>query len=128
MDASNLPGTYGLVTATCTYEGENTVLLLQTARYLVKAWKQAVSGQPLPPTVAYLNVLSRGVKQRPWKNTLTCIVQAHQAVAARYINIPLNIPFFCVVGIIKILIQNRIEIDSQTFKHTQELPFMILIL
>ncbi|KYQ53952.1 putative peroxisomal acyl-coenzyme A oxidase 1 [Trachymyrmex zeteki] len=82
MDASNLPATYGLVTATCTYEGENTVLLLQTARYLVKAWRQAIGGESLPPTVGYLAVLSRGVKQRPWKNTLSCIVQAHQAVAA----------------------------------------------
>lgn len=32
MKSSNLPSTYGLVTAACTYEGENTVLLLQTAR------------------------------------------------------------------------------------------------
>lgn len=82
MDASNLPATYGLVTAACTYEGENTVLLLQTARYLVKAWRQAVSGDSLPPTVKYLEYLSRRIKQRPWKNTLTCIVRAHQAVAA----------------------------------------------
>lgn len=82
MDASNLPATYGMVTAVCTYEGENTVLLLQTARYLVKAWRQAVSGQRLPPTVEYLGVLLRGIKQRPWKNTLSCIVTAHQAVAA----------------------------------------------
>ncbi|XP_011505527.1 PREDICTED: probable peroxisomal acyl-coenzyme A oxidase 1 [Ceratosolen solmsi marchali] len=81
-DASNMPATYGLVTAICTYEGENTVLLLQTARYLVKAWKQAVSGEALPPTVKYLELLSRKIKQRPWKNTLTCIVRAHQAVAA----------------------------------------------
>ncbi|XP_032663048.1 probable peroxisomal acyl-coenzyme A oxidase 1 isoform X2 [Odontomachus brunneus] len=82
MDASNLPATYGLVTATCTYEGENTVLLLQTARYLVKAWRQAVSGQRLPLTVEYLGVLSRGIKQQRWNNTLSCIVTAHQAVAA----------------------------------------------
>lgn len=82
MDASNLPAIYGLVTATCTYEGENTVLLLQTARYLMKAWRQAVGGEPLPPTVGYLAILSRRAKQRPWKNTLSCIVQAHQAVAA----------------------------------------------
>lgn len=33
MESSNLPSTYGMVTAACTYEGENTVLLLQTARY-----------------------------------------------------------------------------------------------
>ncbi|XP_076631594.1 acyl-coenzyme A oxidase 1 [Colletes latitarsis] len=82
MDASNLPATYGLVTAVCTYEGENTVLLLQTARYLVKAWKQAVSGQPLPVTIRYLTDLVKGIKQRPWKNNLTCIIQSHQAVAA----------------------------------------------
>ncbi|KAG5309180.1 ACOX1 oxidase, partial [Pseudoatta argentina] len=62
MDASNLPATYGLVTATCTYEGENTVMLLQTARYLVKAWRQAIGGEPLPPTVGYLAVLSRGIR------------------------------------------------------------------
>lgn len=32
MLSSNLPYTYGLATAACTYEGENTVLMLQTAR------------------------------------------------------------------------------------------------
>lgn len=35
MLSSNLPLMYGLVTAACTYEGENTVLLLQTARCLL---------------------------------------------------------------------------------------------
>ncbi|XP_058798403.1 probable peroxisomal acyl-coenzyme A oxidase 1 [Phymastichus coffea] len=82
MDASNLPATYGLVTAACTYEGENTVLLLQTARYLVKARRQAVSGDALPPTVDYLQLLSRRSKQRPWRNSSDCVVRAHQAVAA----------------------------------------------
>lgn len=32
MHSSNLPNIYSLITATETYEGENTVLLLQTAR------------------------------------------------------------------------------------------------
>lgn len=32
MECSNMPSTYGMVTAACTYEGENTVLLLQTSR------------------------------------------------------------------------------------------------
>lgn len=85
MDASNLPTTYGLLTAMCTYEGENTVLLLQTARYLVKAWKQAVNRESLPPTVKYLEAAARRGKRRPWKNTLTCIIIAHQAVAAGYV-------------------------------------------
>ncbi|KAK2584941.1 hypothetical protein KPH14_002534 [Odynerus spinipes] len=82
MDSSNLPATYGLVTASCTYEGENTVLLLQTARYLIKVWKQAEAGSLLPPTVEYLSDLARGVRQAPWNNSLTCIVKGHQAVAA----------------------------------------------
>jgi acyl-CoA oxidase len=97
MDASNLPATYGLVTAICTYEGENTVLLLQTARYLVKAWKQAVSGEALPPTTKYLELLSYKVKQQPWKNTFTCIVRAHQAVAAGSVSLyvkKLTLPVF----------------------------------
>lgn len=82
MDASNLPATYGLVSASCTYEGENTVLLLQTARYLVKTWKQAEAGGSLPTTVQYLSYLTLGVKQEPWNNSLECIIKAHQAVAA----------------------------------------------
>lgn len=82
MGSSNLPATYGMVTAACTYEGENTVLLLQTARYLVKTWKQAISGKSVPPTVKYLSVHAKGIKSRAWKNTLTCIVTAHEAVAA----------------------------------------------
>ncbi|CAK9808340.1 Probable peroxisomal acyl-coenzyme A oxidase 1 [Anthophora quadrimaculata] len=85
MDSSNLPATYGLVTAICTYEGENTVLLLQTARYLVKAWKQAVSGQSLPDTVQYLTILAKGTKQRPWENSLDCIIEAFHTVAAETI-------------------------------------------
>ena len=54
MQSSGLPGTYAFVTAACTYEGENTVLLLQTARYLVKAWDRALAGDKMVPTVAYL--------------------------------------------------------------------------
>ena len=85
MDASNLPATYGFATAACTYEGENTVLLLQTARYLVKCCRQALGGEPLPPTVKYLELLSNKTRHRPWKNTLTCIITAHQHVAARLV-------------------------------------------
>lgn len=32
LSSSGLPYNYGFVTAACTYEGENTVMLLQTAR------------------------------------------------------------------------------------------------
>lgn len=35
MTCSNFPNIYGTLTAAVTYEGENTVLLLQTARYII---------------------------------------------------------------------------------------------
>jgi acyl-CoA oxidase len=37
-----------------TYEGENTILYLQTARYLLKSLQRAVSGKKLSGTVSYL--------------------------------------------------------------------------
>nr|CAD7263258.1 unnamed protein product [Timema shepardi] len=82
MTCSNLPATYGLVTAACTYEGENTVLLLQTARYLMKAWHQATSGIKLTPTVAYLQSAVTSDISRHWEHSLQGIVRAHQDVAA----------------------------------------------
>ncbi|CAG2055871.1 unnamed protein product [Timema podura] len=82
MTCSNLPATYGLVTAACTYEGENTVLLLQTARFLMKAWHQATSGIKLTPTVAYLQSAVTSDTSRHWEHSLQGIVRAHQDVAA----------------------------------------------
>nr|CAD7427770.1 unnamed protein product [Timema monikensis] len=82
MTCSNLPATYGLVTAACTYEGENTVLLLQTARFLMKAWHQATSGIKLTPTVAYLQSAVTSDISRHWEHSLQGIVRAHQDVAA----------------------------------------------
>ncbi|XP_076759587.1 acyl-coenzyme A oxidase 1 [Xylocopa sonorina] len=82
MDASNLPATYSLATAICTYEGENTVMLLQTARYLAKVWKQAVAGESLPSTVQYLTAAAKRKKQYSWDNTVDCIVEAFHVVAA----------------------------------------------
>ncbi|XP_032179694.1 peroxisomal acyl-coenzyme A oxidase 2 isoform X2 [Mustela erminea] len=56
---SGLPSLVTRVTASCTYEGDNTVLYLQTARFLVKNYlqTQAIPGstqKSLPPSVAYL--------------------------------------------------------------------------
>ncbi|KAJ9577675.1 hypothetical protein L9F63_005755, partial [Diploptera punctata] len=83
MTSSSLPSIYGLVTAASTYEGENTVMLLQTARYLVKAWQQAVGGMVLTPTVAYLkDALTQSNTPRHWENSLPCIIKAFQQVAA----------------------------------------------
>ncbi|XP_071078371.1 peroxisomal acyl-coenzyme A oxidase 2 isoform X2 [Desmodus rotundus] len=57
---SGLPSLVTRVTASCTYEGDNTVLYLQTARFLVKSYLQAQAApgstpkRPLPQSVAYL--------------------------------------------------------------------------
>ncbi|XP_030062522.1 peroxisomal acyl-coenzyme A oxidase 2 [Microcaecilia unicolor] len=62
---SGLPSLYSYVLAACTYEGENTVLYLQTARYLVKCFASGQSGQSLPQSVAYLtSELSRRCQAR----------------------------------------------------------------
>ncbi|KAM5280027.1 peroxisomal acyl-coenzyme A oxidase 2 [Ctenodactylus gundi] len=59
---SGLPSLVTHVTASCTFEGENTVLYLQVARFLVKSYLQAQASpgstaqKPLPQSVAYLAV------------------------------------------------------------------------
>ncbi|GMT37780.1 hypothetical protein PFISCL1PPCAC_29077, partial [Pristionchus fissidentatus] len=53
-DASGLPKLYGVQTGGCTYEGENMVMLQQTARYLMKAVKLASQGKTLSHSVAYM--------------------------------------------------------------------------
>ncbi|XP_060246920.1 peroxisomal acyl-coenzyme A oxidase 2 isoform X2 [Meriones unguiculatus] len=55
---SGLPTLVTRVIASCTYEGENTVLYLQVARFLMKSYLQAqvspTSQKPLPQSVMYL--------------------------------------------------------------------------
>ncbi|XP_019732078.1 peroxisomal acyl-coenzyme A oxidase 1 isoform X1 [Hippocampus comes] len=53
--SSALPDIYVEFTPTCTYEGENTVMMLQTARYLMKSYRQARAGEQLHGIVSYLN-------------------------------------------------------------------------
>ncbi|KAJ8020853.1 Peroxisomal acyl-coenzyme A oxidase 1 [Holothuria leucospilota] len=52
--ASAFPEIYGSFSPACTYEGENTVMLLQTARFLVKTVRQALKGAKLTPFMSYL--------------------------------------------------------------------------
>ncbi|KAG6460353.1 hypothetical protein O3G_MSEX011931 [Manduca sexta] len=81
MMSSNLPLIYSFVTATRTYEGDYTVLLLQTARFLIKAWEQAEAGKPLTPTVSYLTKYFKDGRV-PWDSTSEGIVNAAYGVAA----------------------------------------------
>ncbi|XP_062976396.1 peroxisomal acyl-coenzyme A oxidase 1 isoform X2 [Elgaria multicarinata webbii] len=54
---SGLPDIYVNFTPSCTYEGENTVMMLQTARFLVKSYTQVSSGQLVSGMMSYLNDL-----------------------------------------------------------------------
>jgi len=83
MDCSNFPTIYGMTTAVCTYEGENTVMLLQTARYLVKVYGQALNGDKLVPTVSYINDALKQKKFGNFDGSLESIVKAFQFVAAK---------------------------------------------
>lgn len=89
MASSNFSISYGMVTAASTYEGENTVLLLQTARYLVKSWNAAITGQSLTPTVAYLGMVRR-VKNPRFDRSLSGIIEAFQYSAGKMIEIAYN--------------------------------------
>lgn len=80
LTSSNFNIKYGLVTAAVTYEGENTIMLLQTARYLMKAWKLALDNQPLTPTVAYLNCIKTGARPT-FNRSVQGIVEAFQFAA-----------------------------------------------
>ncbi|KAI8438110.1 hypothetical protein MSG28_010742 [Choristoneura fumiferana] len=79
MLSSNLPQIYANVTAANTYEGENTVMLLQTARALVKAGMQVAQGQKVSPSMAYLADQSKMAK---WDSSVDGIVKGFQKVAA----------------------------------------------
>lgn len=83
MSCSNLPGTYGLVTAACTYEGENTVLFLQTAKYLVKAWQHAKDEKEVKLTVQYLNDYVNKKTNVKINRNVDNLILALQHIAAR---------------------------------------------
>lgn len=82
LNSAGFTDIYGMVTAAQTYEGENTVLFLQTARYLMKAWSQALKGQPLTPTVSYLSRYVNSGKREKWDGSVKGMLSAMQAVAA----------------------------------------------
>ncbi|NXI71961.1 ACOX2 oxidase, partial [Anseranas semipalmata] len=86
---SGLPSLYTKILASCIYEGENTILLLQTARFLIKCFAAASTGHPVPPSVTYL----AAVKPRkcPAKNKLDFLnpdiyTEAYQHTAIRLLS------------------------------------------
>ncbi|KAK7576596.1 hypothetical protein V9T40_012882 [Parthenolecanium corni] len=83
MTSSNFPTIYSSLTAAVTYEGENTVLLLQTARYLVKAWSQRdVTSATITATLKYLSDFRPSDIYQPWSLTMSNLAEAFRLVAA----------------------------------------------
>jgi len=80
--SANLGPIYMNATAACTYEGENTVLLLQVGRFLVKSWRSASMGQSLAPTVSYFNTVLNQPKFGRWTGSRLNIIKAFQYAAA----------------------------------------------
>uniref|UniRef100_A0A3Q0RHE9 Acyl-coenzyme A oxidase n=1 Tax=Amphilophus citrinellus TaxID=61819 RepID=A0A3Q0RHE9_AMPCI len=94
--SSALPDIYVEFTPACTYEGENTVMMLQTARYLVKSYRQAKAGQQLSGIVSYLNeadvrrVQPQPVAARPTVvdiNDLSSLVEIYKLRAATLVEL-----------------------------------------
>lgn len=83
LNSSGFNDIFGSVTAAQTYEGENTVLFLQTARYLIKAWTHALNGESLTPTVQYLkNYTKRNAQKEQWDGSPNGVLRALQSAAA----------------------------------------------
>ncbi|XP_034264504.1 peroxisomal acyl-coenzyme A oxidase 1 isoform X1 [Pantherophis guttatus] len=91
---SGLPDIYVNFTPSCTYEGENTVMMLQTARFLVKTYTQVSSGQIVSGIMSYLNDLSgqhiqpQHVAARPTTlhvNNPSSLVEAYKLRASRMV-------------------------------------------
>lgn len=85
LQSAGLHDIYTNATAAQTYEGENTVMLLQTARYLTKAWNQALAGKKLPPTVEYLHKFKQSSGRIDWNPSVAGILHALQFTAAQKI-------------------------------------------
>ncbi|XP_055762534.1 peroxisomal acyl-coenzyme A oxidase 1-like isoform X2 [Salvelinus fontinalis] len=92
---SALPDIYVNFVPTCTYEGENTVMMLQTARFLIKSYRQASAGHQLSGIVSYLNESERSlqpqsVSSRPTVvnvNDLASLVDAYKLRAAKLVEL-----------------------------------------
>ncbi|XP_030557910.1 probable peroxisomal acyl-coenzyme A oxidase 1 [Drosophila novamexicana] len=82
LASSNLGNLYANTVAACTYEGENTVLLLQVSRFLIKSWRAAENGAPLAPTASYLAGMQQNPELKVWTGSWANMVNAMQLAAA----------------------------------------------
>eukprot|EP01121_Diplochlamys_sp_Union-15-3_P017458 TRINITY_DN6146_c0_g1_i1.p1 TRINITY_DN6146_c0_g1~~TRINITY_DN6146_c0_g1_i1.p1 ORF type:complete len:676 (+),score=120.30 TRINITY_DN6146_c0_g1_i1:43-2028(+) len=64
LQASGIPLLYADYIPACTYEGDNVVLIQQTARYLLKCFSTVQEGKSLQGNVRYLETALKKLKQR----------------------------------------------------------------
>ncbi|KAF9158738.1 fatty-acyl coenzyme A oxidase [Actinomortierella ambigua] len=60
---TGLATTYNDFAVHCTWEGDNTILTLQSGRYLVSCYREAMAGKAQPEGVSYLNDLHKLLNQ-----------------------------------------------------------------
>ncbi|KAK7091432.1 peroxisomal acyl-coenzyme A oxidase 1-like [Littorina saxatilis] len=83
--ASGLPKIYVDVTPACTYEGENYVMVLQTARFLLKCMSELQQGQQLPEMVTFLQTPPEGRSRLDERLELSDLVAAFEHRTARMV-------------------------------------------
>ena len=88
---TGLASTYNDFAVHCTWEGDNTILTLQSGRYLVNCYREALAGKTQPEGVSYLNhmdsLLNQGcaVKNNEEILTFDIIQQAWGVVTANVV-------------------------------------------
>ncbi|XP_039267686.2 peroxisomal acyl-coenzyme A oxidase 1-like [Styela clava] len=85
--ASGLPELYTYFTPNCTYEGENTVLMLQNARYLIKCAREGSNGAK---SVAYIHQDAPQMRQYVDLNDLDTICKLYEQRARGLVKFAAN--------------------------------------
>ncbi|KAK3088150.1 hypothetical protein FSP39_015398 [Pinctada imbricata] len=83
--ASGIPKIYVDATPGCTYEGENTVMMLQVARFLMKMYTNLQKGQELPSFVQYMTKSLDTKSCMKEEVAPKCLVMAYEHRASRLI-------------------------------------------
>ncbi|XP_048781300.2 peroxisomal acyl-coenzyme A oxidase 1-like [Ostrea edulis] len=83
--ASGLPKLYVFYTPGCTYEGENNVMMLQVARFLMKIYPDIKKGAMLHKFVQHLGVDLSQKSCMTEEVTIDCLVKAYEHRAARLV-------------------------------------------
>ncbi|KAG0083465.1 fatty-acyl coenzyme A oxidase, partial [Podila epicladia] len=88
---TGLATTYNDFAVHCTWEGDNTILTLQSGRYLVSCYREALAGKTQPEGVSYLNNLASllnlgcGVKSNEGILNFDIIQEAWNVVTANVV-------------------------------------------